>query len=239
MSFVAGISRSPALAIAYVIRYLHLSADDAYKYVKQRRPQISPNFNFLGQLYQYECSLTCTSTNNTLPKCVKVESPVIERRHCIQVENSCQVENSMRNQTNLTKRPMSFNFNSINTRRSQTTLTPLANFVQLTRESTPQQQSFESSHSNSMSIQRFTPKEDVSTIQLINSSYEELKRKKPVEILRPKSCMEQSDLINSYFQDSRMHSESSDQCKSSQSFDTNTETLTNGVLSSSLEVFVL
>ncbi|CAF0727038.1 unnamed protein product [Adineta ricciae] len=235
---LAGISRSPALAIAYVIRYLHLSADDAYKYVKQRRSQISPNFNFLGQLYQYECSLTCTSTNNSLPKCVKTESPVTERRYCIQVENSCQAENSMRNQTSLVKRPTGFNFNSINTRRSQTTLAPLTSFVQLTLESTPQQ-SLESSHSNGISIKHLTSKEDVSTVQLINSSYEELKRKKPVDVLRPKSYMEQSNLINSYFQDSRMHSGSLDQCKSLQSFDTNTETLTNGVLSSSLEVFVL
>uniref|UniRef100_A0A5S6Q3L0 protein-tyrosine-phosphatase n=1 Tax=Trichuris muris TaxID=70415 RepID=A0A5S6Q3L0_TRIMR len=51
---LAGISRSVTVTVAYLMHTLALSLDDAYDLVKRHKPNISPNFDFLGQLVEFE-----------------------------------------------------------------------------------------------------------------------------------------------------------------------------------------
>ncbi len=53
---MAGISRSVTLTVAYLMRHFSMSMQAAYQYVKERRPAISPNLNFMGQLVEFENS---------------------------------------------------------------------------------------------------------------------------------------------------------------------------------------
>ena len=78
----AGISRSATICLAYLISRYRLRLDEAYEYVKKRRSVISPNFNFMGQLlnWESETQLTERTTNSaelliTTPTSCAVTSP--------------------------------------------------------------------------------------------------------------------------------------------------------------------
>ena len=54
---MAGISRSVTLTIAYLMAHFAMSMQEAYQFVKDKRPAISPNLNFMGQLVEFEREL--------------------------------------------------------------------------------------------------------------------------------------------------------------------------------------
>ncbi|XP_065911612.1 dual specificity protein phosphatase 10-like isoform X2 [Dysidea avara] len=54
---MAGISRSVTITIAYLMKFHRMSMNRAYHYLKDMRPAISPNLNFMGQLVEFERSL--------------------------------------------------------------------------------------------------------------------------------------------------------------------------------------
>lgn len=73
----AGVSRSATIVIAYLMKHTLMTMGDAYKYVKGRRPIISPNLNFMGQLLEFETDLNAGVTPRILtPKLAGVETEV-------------------------------------------------------------------------------------------------------------------------------------------------------------------
>lgn len=73
----AGVSRSATIVIAYLMKHTWMTMTDAYKFVKTRRPIISPNLNFMGQLLEFEEDLNNGITPRILtPKLIGVETLV-------------------------------------------------------------------------------------------------------------------------------------------------------------------
>lgn len=64
---LAGISRSVTVTVAYLMQKLNLSLNDAYDFVKRKKTNISPNFNFMGQLLDFEKSLGLSSPDDNRP----------------------------------------------------------------------------------------------------------------------------------------------------------------------------
>ena len=60
-----GISRSPSILIAYLVKYMNFTTMKALDFIKSKRKQIQPNPGFLVQLSAYERKI---SKNRVLPK---------------------------------------------------------------------------------------------------------------------------------------------------------------------------
>jgi len=50
----AGVSRSPSIVAAYLISTSHKTLSEAFSFIKDRRPIVAPNINFMGQLLEFE-----------------------------------------------------------------------------------------------------------------------------------------------------------------------------------------
>lgn len=61
---LAGVSRSVTVTLAYLMQKHKMPLNDAYDLVKKRKANIAPNFNFLGQLLDFESLLNLRSTGN-------------------------------------------------------------------------------------------------------------------------------------------------------------------------------
>ncbi|CAL8362982.1 unnamed protein product [Lota lota] len=73
----AGVSRSATVVIAYLMKHTLMTMTDAYKYVRGRRPVVSPNLNFMGQLLEFERDLNSGVTPRILtPKLSGLETQV-------------------------------------------------------------------------------------------------------------------------------------------------------------------
>jgi protein-tyrosine phosphatase len=64
---VAGISRSPCVCIAYLMKYQRMRLDQAYYHIKNRRRVIHPNVGFWRQLIEFERRLFGRNTVKMIP----------------------------------------------------------------------------------------------------------------------------------------------------------------------------
>ncbi|CAJ0921664.1 unnamed protein product, partial [Mesorhabditis belari] len=62
----AGVSRSAALCLAYLVKGEGFTLKDAYHHLNQRRPIVSPNVGFWRQLIDYEKEAKGDSTVNLI-----------------------------------------------------------------------------------------------------------------------------------------------------------------------------
>lgn len=91
---LAGVSRSATVTIAYLISALNMTLNEAYDFVKQRKPSVNPNLNFMGQLLEFERQLrtpqTPSSTTSTLSSDSSLDGEGEVERLDLMVAPRCQ-----------------------------------------------------------------------------------------------------------------------------------------------------
>jgi hypothetical protein len=100
---VAGISRSVTITVAYIMHAMHMSLEDAFDFVRSQvsykhnfivqicnnvfqKPNIAPNFNFMGQLVEWERDLRVSGSPDSgqFSSDDASVSATIQQRKCIE-----------------------------------------------------------------------------------------------------------------------------------------------------------
>ena len=68
-----GVSRSPAILIGYLIKYMGLTTEFSLDFLKAKRTQVHPNSGFIDQLYKYEKKCKINQNKNISP--IKINNP--------------------------------------------------------------------------------------------------------------------------------------------------------------------
>jgi protein-tyrosine phosphatase len=74
----AGVSRAPTICVAYLMKKLKISYDDAFELVKDARPAIEPNPGFTLQLKEYYFDLHPEQRTSTIPTVSHVSNPPMD-----------------------------------------------------------------------------------------------------------------------------------------------------------------
>lgn len=79
----AGISRSATISISYIMKTMGWDLHKAYEFVKHKRPCISPNLHFMGQLLEFEKQLKEEQGDleSDTANFVSVPSPLMSSQH--------------------------------------------------------------------------------------------------------------------------------------------------------------
>ena len=86
---VAGISRSVTITIAYLMKQYQMPLQKAYDFIKNKRPAISPNLNFMGQLLEYERMLDL-GNNEHSPELKAMDPLATALGEILEIDTSCQ-----------------------------------------------------------------------------------------------------------------------------------------------------
>ncbi|XP_004640236.1 dual specificity protein phosphatase 18-like isoform X1 [Octodon degus] len=81
----AGVSRSAALCLAYLMKYHAMSLLDAHTWTKSCRPIIRPNNGFWEQLIHYEFQLFGKNTVHMVPSPMGVIPDIYEKEVCFMI----------------------------------------------------------------------------------------------------------------------------------------------------------
>lgn len=90
----AGISRSPTIVIAYLMKKLQMSMNEAYAQVREKRSIIAPNLIFMSQLMDFEENNLLIKKNLNLKKSALVVEEEINNNSCSSYKLSLSAESS-------------------------------------------------------------------------------------------------------------------------------------------------